>query len=256
MSRVMSLLLVPPVQQAVQTRYRAYRRHGSSAFTAFFTTLLVALGWIFLRFESPGWQRLRAGRAYWFPHLSFSRPRPADVLRYLVQGVWLLVFRTDREPLGRNYFAGWQRLQLRYANWLKTVPQRLESAGLEQRSVARLSRMNRRLRRVLFIIVGVLAAILAILCISQPFDLSAQFVFVLLLWGIAMVVRRVPGRLPALMLIVLSLTVSCRYLWWRYTATLNWDDPLSLTLRPAAAGGGNLCLGGAGAGLFPDRLAA
>lgn len=43
-----------------------------------------------------------------------------------------------------------------------------------------------------------------------------------------MVVRRVPGRLPALMLIVLSLTVSCRYLWWRYTTTLNWDDPLSL----------------------------
>lgn len=43
-----------------------------------------------------------------------------------------------------------------------------------------------------------------------------------------MVVRRVPGRLPGLMLIVLSLTVSCRYLWWRYTATLNWDDPLSL----------------------------
>ncbi len=30
------------------------------------------------------------------------------------------------------------------------------------------------------------------------------------------------------MLIVLSLTVSCRYLWWRYTATLNWDDPVSL----------------------------
>ncbi|CFQ96187.1 cellulose synthase catalytic subunit [Yersinia frederiksenii] len=56
----------------------------------------------------------------------------------------------------------------------------------------------------------------------------AQFVFVLLLWAIAMVVRRVPGRFPTLMLIVLSLTVSCRYLWWRYTETLNWDDPVSL----------------------------
>ncbi len=29
------------------------------------------------------------------------------------------------------------------------------------------------------------------------------------------------------MLIVLSLTVSCRYIWWRYTSTLNWDDPVS-----------------------------
>lgn len=44
MSRVMSLLLVPPVYQAVQTRYRTYRRNGSSAFSAFFATLLVALG--------------------------------------------------------------------------------------------------------------------------------------------------------------------------------------------------------------------
>lgn len=31
MSRVLSLLLVPPVRQAVQTRYRGYRRNGASA---------------------------------------------------------------------------------------------------------------------------------------------------------------------------------------------------------------------------------
>ncbi|XNM61910.1 hypothetical protein ACLK1T_13695 [Escherichia coli] len=24
-------------------------------------------------------------------------------------------------------------------------------------------------------------------------------------------------------MIALSLTVSCRYIWWRYTSTLNWD---------------------------------
>ncbi len=72
------------------------------------------------------------------------------------------------------------------------------------------------------------STILALLCISQPFDLSSQFVFVLLLWGIAMVVRRIPGRFSSLMMIVLSLTVSCRYIWWRYTSTLNWDDPVSL----------------------------
>lgn len=228
MSRVLSLLLVPPVRQAVQMRYRGYRRNGASALTAFFATLLVALGWLLLRFESPAWQRVRAGRAYWFPHLSADRPRPADALRYLLQGLWLLLFRSGRTPVQRDYFAGWRHLQQRYADWLQGLPQRLKNAGVEQRSVERLGRMSRGMRRALFILVSVLAAILAMLCISQPFDLPAQFVFVLLLWGIAMVVRRVPGRLPGLMLIVLSLTVSCRYLWWRYTATLNWDDPLSL----------------------------
>ena len=50
----------------------------------------------------------------------------------------------------------------------------------------------------------------------------------MVLWMVAMVVRRIPGRLPVMMMIVLSLTISCRYLWWRYTVTLNWDDRISL----------------------------
>ncbi|WP_337050000.1 UDP-forming cellulose synthase catalytic subunit [Serratia fonticola] len=228
MSRVLSLLLVPPVHRAVQQRYRAYRHAGAPAFTAGLTTLMVAIGWLLLRFESPGWQKVQAGQSYWFPHISPHRPRPADALRYLLQGFWLLVTHSVPAPMGRSYFAGWHRLQLRYANWLQSLPQRLQGAGMEERTVERLNRMNHRVRRVLFIIAGLLAGLLALLCISQPFELPAQFIFVLLLWCIAMVVRRIPGRLPSLMLIVLSLTVSCRYLWWRYTSTLNWDDPLSL----------------------------
>lgn len=143
----------------------------------------MALGWLLLRFESPAWQRVRTGRAYWFPHLSAERPRPADALRYLLQGLWLLLFRSGRAPVQRDYFAGWRRLQQRYADWLQGLPQRLKNAGVEQRSVERLGRMSRGMRRALFILVSVLAAILAMLCISQPFDLPAQFVFVLLLWG-------------------------------------------------------------------------
>ncbi|WP_163613962.1 hypothetical protein, partial [Klebsiella variicola] len=67
-------------------------------------------------------------------------------------------------------------LQQRYADWLQGLPQRLKNAGVEQRSVERLGRMSRGMRRSLFILVSVLAAILAMLCISQPFDLPAQFV--------------------------------------------------------------------------------
>ncbi|MGL5387180.1 MAG: UDP-forming cellulose synthase catalytic subunit [Enterobacterales bacterium] len=229
MSRVLSLLLVPPVHRAVQQRYRAYRRAGAPAFTAGLTTLMVAIGWLLLRFESPAWQKVQAGQRYWFPHISPHRPRPADTLRYFLQGFWLLLTRSGPAPMGRSYFAGWHRLQLRYANWLQSLPQRLQGAGMEERTVQRLNRMNHRVRRVLFTLAAILAGLLALLCISQPFELPAQFIFVLLLWCIAMVVRRIPGRLPSLMLIVLSLTVSCRYLWWRYTSTLNWDDPLSLT---------------------------
>ncbi len=36
------------------------------------------------------------------------------------------------------------------------------------------------------------------------------------------------GRYATLVLVVLSITVSCRYLWWRYTATLNWNSTFDL----------------------------
>ncbi|PVZ82170.1 UDP-forming cellulose synthase catalytic subunit [Serratia sp. S1B] len=231
MSRVLSWLLVPPVYQRIRGRYRGYRRAGASVFSAFFTTLLVALGWVLLRFESPAWQQIRAARTYWFPHISPYRPRPADIVRYLLQVVWLLIIRSGPAPVRRyfSYFStGWRKFKVRYANGLHRLPRRLKAAGVEERSAQRINRLSQPVRRWLFILASVVAGLLALLCISQPFDYFTQFVFVLLLWGIAMVVRRVPGRFPSLMLIVLSLTVSCRYMWWRYTSTLNWDDPLSL----------------------------
>jgi len=92
----------------------------------------------------------------------------------------------------------------------------------------RLKRLSPRARTALTVAVGLLTLGLAVLCITQPFSYFAQFVFVLLLWGIALLVRRVPGRYATLILVVLSITVSCRYLWWRYTATLNWNSTLDL----------------------------
>ncbi|MFM7969620.1 UDP-forming cellulose synthase catalytic subunit [Aeromonas sp. A-5] len=73
------------------------------------------------------------------------------------------------------------------------------------------------------------AGTLSLLCITQPFTLQAQLVFVIMLMGMAFILRAVPGRYPMLMMMVLSLTVSCRYIWWRYTSTLDWFDPVSLT---------------------------
>ncbi|OIN11953.1 UDP-forming cellulose synthase catalytic subunit [Oceanisphaera psychrotolerans] len=90
------------------------------------------------------------------------------------------------------------------------------------------SRRSRRLRRAGRMLMLLGSVLLALLCISQPFDLQTQLVFVMVLWVLAMAVRRMPGRFASLLMIMLSLLVSCRYLWWRYSSTLNWDDPLSL----------------------------
>lgn len=229
MSRLLRAFLVPPVVTALQNRYRLYRQNGASFIAAFLMMCCVALGWLLLRFESPLWQRVRAERYRWYPHISAVHPRPLDPLRYLLQTLWLLLIIPAGGIRERIVISDWpQRLRLKVHHWLDSIPARLSQSPLEEKVRGQMRGMSGIARRLLMLIGGLVATVLAMFCISQPFGYLAQFVFVVLLWSIAMLVRRIPGRFPALMLIVLSLTISCRYLWWRYTSTLNWDDPVSL----------------------------
>ncbi|MDD5759833.1 MAG: UDP-forming cellulose synthase catalytic subunit, partial [Desulfobulbaceae bacterium] len=72
------------------------------------------------------------------------------------------------------------------------------------------------------------SALLTILCITTPFSAITQALFLLSLWGIALLIRHIPGPVVTLVLIVLSITVSSRYLWWRIAYTLSWDKSIDL----------------------------
>ncbi|TKI07814.1 UDP-forming cellulose synthase catalytic subunit [Martelella alba] len=222
-------LLAPPLAAALGRRCRRYRGRGASSFTARLMTAQVLLCWLVLRLESPAWRSVRRQRKNWFPHLCAAQPRPLDGLRYLIQGLWLLTTLPSNGGGSRRWsdkaVVRWRR---RYHRELQRLPRRLARAGLEAGTLRRLGRLSRGAWRLMLALLVVLTSVMALFCISQPFSLWGQFVFVLLLWCIAMAVRRIPGRLPALVLIALSMIISCRYLWWRYTATLNWDDPVSL----------------------------
>jgi cellulose synthase (UDP-forming) len=223
-------LLTPSVCLGLQQRYSGFRQQGTPALTAGLHCFWLMLAWAVLRFEQPGWQKINANRRRFYPHISPERPRPADCLRYGLQSLWLLlvlpldsVSRSERSRI--IPLRSWQQ---RAFLWLDKLPQRVEERGIARKADRRLKSLPSWLRQVLLGSAILVATALALLCISQPFDLVTQLIFVLLLWGVAMVVRGIPGRLPTMMLIVLSLTISCRYLWWRYTSTLNWDDPVSL----------------------------
>ena len=230
MSRLLNLLLLPPVISGLQARYRQYRSHHASRSAAAVMVFCVAVGWLFLRFESPSWQRVNSHRTRWYPQISAEHPKFADPLRYVLQSLWLLIILPSNGVRERFTYVRWpQQLRDKVYGWLEALPVKVEQNPLEARVIRRVSTLNRAVKRVLMLLAGIVALVLAMFCISQPFGYTAQFVFVVLLWSIAMLIRRIPGRFPALMMIVLSLTISCRYLWWRYTSTLNWDDPLSLT---------------------------
>ncbi|PPL17613.1 UDP-forming cellulose synthase catalytic subunit [Oceanisphaera arctica] len=207
---------------ALEQRYRGYRRQGSSVAAAGLCCAGLILAWSLFRLESPGWQALRSQVRYWFPHLSPERPRLGDGLRYLLQTSWLLL--TCPAGQKKPIWAAWSA-RLRGAGDRRRRPVRIPDRPKPDTAQRAPAGQLRRAGRMLMLLI---AALLALLCISQPFDIQTQLVFVLVLWAMAMVVRRMPGRFASLLMIMLSLLVSCRYLWWRYTSTLNWDDPLSL----------------------------
>ena len=230
MSRLSSWFFIPPVSERLGARYQLYRSHGAPAFSAALGCFWVILAWLFLPLEHPRWQAIRERHRELYPHIRAERPRPLDPARYLLQTLWLMITSgpEDADRPRKRRRSGISQLMARYHAWLDALPQRFSTRTHHLDNQKELGHLHPQLRRIILGVIVVFSSLLALLCITQPFNPMSQFIFLVLLWAVAMMVRRIPGRFSALMLIVLSLTVSCRYIWWRYTSTLNWNDPVSL----------------------------
>ncbi|HEY2455420.1 MAG TPA: UDP-forming cellulose synthase catalytic subunit [Scandinavium sp.] len=230
MIRLTALLLAPQAGARLRARYLDYRRHKASWLGATLGCLWVALAWIFIPLEHPRWQRIRASHNEFYPHINTHRPCPLDPLRYLLQSLWLVVTR----PMAEKKNFEWKGLKAmtgargRYHQWMDNLPERMSKKTAHLDHKKELAHISPKVRKIILGVVVFCSLLLALVCVTQPFNPLSQFIFLLLLWGVALLVRRLPGRFSALMLVVLSLTVSCRYIWWRYTSTLNWNDPVSL----------------------------
>ncbi len=75
MSILTRWLLIPPVNARLIGRFRDYRRHGASAFSATLGCFWMILAWIFIPLEHPRWQSIRAEHKNLYPHINASRPR-------------------------------------------------------------------------------------------------------------------------------------------------------------------------------------
>ncbi len=73
----------------------------------------------------------------------------------------------------------------------------------------------------LVFVIGILAAVAVV---TTPLSSGGQLLFLIVCWVCAMVLRKVPGRYPALMLATISLIAMGRYVWWRLTTTLTFDS--------------------------------
>ncbi len=177
---------------------------------------------------------------YWYPQIDFSRIKFFDPIRMCIQTLWIMLVVQPRKitkgfslsqiisivwkQIGRLFYLPLKGLTS-VVGWLEGCSSHYAiDAKQKKKSSSSLS------SRFLNIAIGTVVFLLAVLCFTIPFSLTAQAFFIVALWSLGMMFRRMPGRFPTILLITLSVTVSCRYIWWRYTSSLNWDDPLALFL--------------------------
>ncbi len=174
-----------------------------------------------------------------YPQIDFSHIKLFDPLRMSIQTVWFLITEpkklTGTISLTQGISMVWKQIgRLFYLplKGLTFVVSWLESYSSRHAIVSKEKRLKKPSlsTRVLNVAIGFVVCVLAILCFTIPFSLTAQAFFLVALWSLGMMFRRMPGRFPTILLITLSVTVSCRYIWWRYTSSLNWDDPFALFL--------------------------
>ena len=177
---------------------------------------------------------------YWYPQIDFSRIKLFDPIRMCIQTLWIMLVVQPRKitkgfslsqiisivwkQIGRLFYLPLKGLTS-VVGWLEGCSSHYAiDSNQKKKSSSSLS------SRFLNIAIGTVVFLLAVLCFTIPFSLTAQAFFIVALWSLGMMFRRMPGRFPTILLITLSVTVSCRYIWWRYTSSLNWDDPLALFL--------------------------
>lgn len=164
-----------------------------------------------------------------FPHVHLSSPKLADFFRVVIQLFWLLSVQS-KSPY-KNLLNNITTFY-RYLSVLKSIfifPLNFVTS-ISGRFLDDIENSNGStdgdFKPYLYLIIIFL---LAIVCLTIPFNISSQLVFVFLMWFVAMSIRTNKGYLPKLILVILSLTLSSRYLFWRATSTINTDSTIDTT---------------------------
>ncbi|CEG58693.1 UDP-forming cellulose synthase catalytic subunit [Legionella fallonii] len=229
MSIILRLFFNESLAQKFEAHYQNYRHHGASFFAAFLANFFWSLGWLFLKFESPYWQWVRANHLKLFPQISVIHPKIGDILRYFIQSTWLILILPSRQNRISPSIKQWQKQSIdAYYSNINLLPHKIHRSKMGKKTRNYVKKLSHNAYKALLILLSFFSGILLILCITQPFSPIPQFIFLMLLLVTALSIRHIPGHPTVIMLVVISLIVSCRYLWWRYSATLVWEDTVSM----------------------------
>lgn len=183
----------------------------------------------------------------YFPHINFSRPKLGDIVRFLIQLAWLLIVRQpplipsagDLDSTSIRSAPEPQRLRAIVlgvktrlidnpaSRFLSKKLSDLESEAPESANTSSSKKpfTTTKLGRTIF---GFILVALALTTFTVPLTVQDQFIFVSILFLLSYALNRVPGHIPLMLMVGISLLATGRYVWWRCTSTLNFDDPVGL----------------------------
>jgi cellulose synthase (UDP-forming) len=187
------------------------------------------LAWILFCFESPSWLRLRAKADSFFPHLVNQPFRLGDPLRYLIQLVWLVLVKN---PSGNSptWLTYWHSLKRIVRAQLDSFIQWTDSQHKSQWVSATEEKMEHFIQRrgLMYSVTGVLILGFVFL-ITVHLTSADQLILTLVMVSFGAILRLIPGQISIIALMLFSIFCSFRYLWWRCTTTINWDNTLDLS---------------------------
>lgn len=164
----------------------------------------------------------------YFSHIKWSDLGLPDCLRFGLQTIWLFCVQTHS---AKNAVSSHLNNLFKFLGLIQTAMylpfdylSKLSKTALNKIEFVE-KNIHQKFDPKYYLIAIV---ILGIICLTVPFSVSAQIVFMLMLWGVAMIARTILGDLPKLILITISLVVSTRYLFWRCTSTLNIDSTVDV----------------------------
>ena len=82
--------------------------------------------------------------------------------------------------------------------------------------------------RLLYLLLAAVGVVLSAFVIITPFDLQTQAAFAVFCAVVFLLVNRFKTRMATLIIVMLSVLISTRYLWWRTTETLGFVDPFDM----------------------------
>ncbi|WP_339676731.1 UDP-forming cellulose synthase catalytic subunit [uncultured Zhongshania sp.] len=238
--------LIPVMRRYYASRMLAFRGLKPYRLAGFIVVpLWLSLCFVFLKPTIAGVESWRLPLVY-FPHINFSRPRVSDLFRFLIQLCWVIVVRQSppartrigvdgaEQPSDEPLTLLWRFISKCKALLFANVLTRSMSRYIQQLESQSTTTSKTPSKKPVFLtalartLVGVLLVILALMSFTVPLTVEDQFIFVSLLFLLAYALNRVPGHLPLMLMVGISLLVSGRYVWWRCTSTLNFDDPIGL----------------------------